>query len=184
MKELISPVPIEITDLGMELYAQIEIEEILLTSYPPIQKTILKFITDFTVPRLANYSIKIKNDDAVIKCYVGNTLGTFIQKDAGERTVAEWYKVILRSEKYGIDNPLNCQILSLSPCQNANKTSECDHDFEKCEISNPYNYDFNEFKSCNTNQRFHPYYCKKCGMLILKRVVNNARGIDKFLWEE
>ena len=32
MKELISPVPIEITDFGMELYAQIEIEEILLTS--------------------------------------------------------------------------------------------------------------------------------------------------------
>ncbi len=98
MKELISPVPIEITDLGMQLYAQIEIEEILLTSYPPIRKTILKFITDFTVPRFGNYSIKIKNDDAVIKCYVGNILGTFIQKDASERTVAEWHKVISRSE--------------------------------------------------------------------------------------
>ena len=61
------------------------------------------------------------------------------------------------------------------------KISECDHDFEKCEISNPYNYDFNEFKSRNANQRFHPYYCKKCGMLILKRVVDNGRGIDKFL---
>ena len=98
MKELISPVPIEITDFGMELYAKIEIEEILLTSYPPIQKTILKFITDFTVPRFGNYSIKIKNDDAVIKCYRGNTLNTFIQKDAGERTVAEWRKVISRSK--------------------------------------------------------------------------------------
>lgn len=64
------------------------------------------------------------------------------------------------------------------------KISECDHDFEKCEISNPYNYDFNEFKSRNANQRFHPYYCKKCGMLILKRVVDNARGTDKFLWED
>jgi hypothetical protein len=57
MKELTSPVPIEITDLGMELYAQIEIEEILLTSYPPIQKTILKFITDFTVPRFGDYML-------------------------------------------------------------------------------------------------------------------------------
>ena len=182
MKELISPVPIEITDLGMELYAQIEIEEIILKSYPPIQKTILKFITDFTVPRFGNYSIKIKNDDAVIKCYVGNTLGTFIQKDAGERTVAEWHKVITRSEKHGRDNPLCCEIIS--HCQKANKMTECDHDFEKCEISNPYNYDFDEFKSCKTNQRFHPYYCKKCGMLILKRVVDNARGTDKFLWED
>lgn len=98
MTESISSVPIEIIDLGMELYAQIEIEEILLTSYPPIKKTILKFITDFTVPRFGNYSIKIKNDDTVIKCYIGNTLGTFIQKDACERTVAEWHKVISRSE--------------------------------------------------------------------------------------
>lgn len=24
---------------------------------------------------------------------------------------------------------------------------------------------------------------KKCGMVILKRVVDNARGTDKFLWE-
>lgn len=182
MKELIRPVPIEIVDLGIETHAQIEIEEILLTSFPPIQKTILKFITDFTVPRFGNYSIKIKNDDAVIKCYVGNTLGTFIQKDAGERTVAEWYKVITRSEKHGRDNPLCVEIIS--HCQKANKMPECDHDFEKCEISNPYNYDFDEFKSCNTNQRFHPYYCKKCGMLILKRVVDNARGTDKFLWED
>lgn len=98
MKELIRPVPIEIVDLGIETHAQIEIEEILLTSFPPIQKTILKFSTDFTVPRFGNYSIKIKNDDAVIKCYRGNTLNTFIQKDAGERTVAEWRKVISRSK--------------------------------------------------------------------------------------
>ena len=39
MKELIRPVPIEIVDLGIETHAQIEIEEILLTSFPPIQKT-------------------------------------------------------------------------------------------------------------------------------------------------
>lgn len=36
MTESICSVPIEIIDLGMELYAKIEIEEILLTSYPPI----------------------------------------------------------------------------------------------------------------------------------------------------
>lgn len=34
----------------------------------------------------------------MIKCYRGNTLNTFIQKDAGERTVAEWRKVISRSK--------------------------------------------------------------------------------------
>lgn len=64
------------------------------------------------------------------------------------------------------------------------KIPECDHDFEECTIFNPYNYDFNEFKSRNTNQRFHPYHCKKCGILILKRVVDNARGTEKFLWED
>lgn len=99
MKELIRPVPIEIVDLGIETHAQIEIEEILLTSFPPIQKTILKFSTECTVFDLrTEYSIKIKNDDAVIKCYMGNTLNTFIQKDAGERTVDEWCKVISRSK--------------------------------------------------------------------------------------
>ena len=99
MKELIRPVPIEIVDLGIETHAQIEIEEILLTSFPPIQKTILKFSTECTVFDLrTEYSIKIKNDDAVIKCYRGTTLNTFIQKDAGERTVAEWRKVISRSK--------------------------------------------------------------------------------------
>ncbi len=96
MKELIRPVPIEIVDLGIETHAQIEIEEILLTSFPPIQKTILKFSTECTVFDLrTEYLIKIKNDDAVIKCYRWNT---FIQKDAGERTVAEWRKVISRSK--------------------------------------------------------------------------------------
>ena len=99
MKELIRPVPIEIVDLGIETHAQIEIEEILLTSFPPIQKTILKFSTECTVFDLrTEYSIKIKNDDAVIKCYMGNTLNTFIQKYAGERTVDEWRDVISRSE--------------------------------------------------------------------------------------
>lgn len=129
MRIVVKRIPIEIIELGIETYAQIDIEEILLTSYPPIQKTILKFITDFTVPRIGNYSIKIKNDDAVIKCYVGNTLGTFIQKDASERTVDEWYKVITRSEKHGRDNPLCVEIIS--HCQKANKMPECDHDFEK-----------------------------------------------------
>ena len=63
------------------------------------------------------------------------------------------------------------------------KIPECDHDFEECKIFNPYNYDFNEFKSRNNNKRFHPYYCKKCGILILKRTVNNSKETDKFLWE-
>lgn len=64
------------------------------------------------------------------------------------------------------------------------KLPECDHDFEECEIFNPYNYNLKEFKLYDSNQRFHPYYCKKCGILILKRATNNAREIDKFLWED
>lgn len=64
------------------------------------------------------------------------------------------------------------------------KIPECDHDFEDCKISNPYNYDFDEFNPRDSNQRFHPCYCKKCGILILEKVVDNGRGTDKFLWEE
>lgn len=99
MRIVIKRIPIEIIELGIETYAQIDIEEILLISYPPITKTVLKFYTEYIAFEFQNeYSVKIKNDDAVIKCYRGNTLNTFIQKDAGERTVAEWRKVISRSE--------------------------------------------------------------------------------------
>lgn len=34
----------------------------------------------------------------VIKCYIGGLSNILIQKDAGKRTVAEWHKVISRSE--------------------------------------------------------------------------------------
>ncbi len=99
MRIVVKRIPIEIIELGIETYAQIDIEEILFTSYPPITKTVLKFYTEYTVFEFQKeYSVKIKNDDAVIKCYRGNTLNTFIQKDAGERTVAEWRKVISRSK--------------------------------------------------------------------------------------
>lgn len=99
MRIVVKRIPIEIIELGIETYAQIDIEEILLISYPPITKTVLKFYTEYIAFEFQKeYSVKIKNDDAVIKCYRGNTLNTFIQKDAGERTVAEWRKVISRSE--------------------------------------------------------------------------------------
>jgi len=99
MRIVVKRIPIEIIELGIETYAQIDIEEILLISYPPITKTVLKFYTEYIAFEFQKeYSVKIKNDDAVIKCYRGNTLNTFIQKDAGERTVAEWRKVISHSE--------------------------------------------------------------------------------------
>lgn len=99
MRIVVKRIPIEIIELGIETYAQIDIEEILLISYPPITKTVLKFYTEYIAFEFQKeYSVKIKNDDAVIKCYRGNTLNTFIQKDAGERTVAEWRKVISRSK--------------------------------------------------------------------------------------
>lgn len=99
MRIVVKRIPIEIIELGIETYAQIDIEEILLISYPPITKTVLKFYTEYIAFEFQKeYSVKIKNDDAMIKCYRGNTLNTFIQKDAGERTVAEWRKVISRSK--------------------------------------------------------------------------------------
>jgi len=99
MRIVVKRIPIEIIELGIETYAQIDIEEILLISYPPITKTVLKFYTEYIAFEFQKeYSVKIKNDDAVIKCYRGSTLNTFIQKDAGERTVAEWRKVISRSK--------------------------------------------------------------------------------------
>ena len=99
MRIVVKRIPIEIIELGIETYVQIDIEEILLISYPPITKTVLKFYTEYIAFEFQKeYSVKIKNDDAVIKCYRGNTLNTFIQKDAGERTVAEWRKVISRSK--------------------------------------------------------------------------------------
>ena len=99
MRIVVKRIPIEIIELGIETYAQIDIEEILLISYPPITKTVLKFYTEYIAFEFQKeYSVRIKNDDAVIKCYRGNTLNTFIQKDAGERTVAEWRKVISRSK--------------------------------------------------------------------------------------
>lgn len=99
MRIVVKRIPIEIIELGIETYAQIDIEEILLISYPPITKTVLKFYTEYIAFEFQKeYSVKIKNDDAVIKCYRGNTLNTSIQKDAGERTVAEWRKVISRSK--------------------------------------------------------------------------------------
>ena len=99
MRIVVKRIPIEIIELGIETYAQIDIEEIFLISYPPITKTVLKFYTEYIAFEFQKeYSVKIKNDDAVIKCYRGSTLNTFIQKDAGERTVAEWRKVISRSE--------------------------------------------------------------------------------------
>jgi hypothetical protein len=176
-------IPIKIMELDRECYANIELDEIMLTSYPPQYKTIVTIELDFILLCEKFYTVQIKND-IPRKYYAGNMSNKLIMCEMDDRTLSEWAKAIINSEKHDRDNPLNCQILPLSPCQNANKTSECDHDFEKCEISNSYNYDFNEFKSRNTNQLFHPYYCKKCGILILKKVVDNARGVDKFLWEE
>jgi len=64
------------------------------------------------------------------------------------------------------------------------KIPECDHDFEICEVFNSGGYNFTEITPRCSNERFHPYYCKKCGMLILKRVVDNEWGTDNFLWED
>lgn len=111
MRIVVKRIPIEIIELGIETYAQIDIEEILFTSYPPITKTVLKFYTEYTVFEFQKeYSVKIKNDDMVIKCYIGGLSNILIQKDAGERTSVKWYKVICDSEVHDENNPLTCYI--------------------------------------------------------------------------
>lgn len=61
MRIVVKRIPIEIIELGIETYAQIDIEEILFTSYPPITKTVLKFYTEYTVFEFQKeYSVKIK----------------------------------------------------------------------------------------------------------------------------
>lgn len=111
MRIVVKRIPIEIIELGIETYAQIDIEEILLTSYPPITKTVLKFYTEYTAFEFQKeYSVKIKNDDMVIKCYIGGLSNILIQKDAGERTAVEWYPVICDSEVHNENNPLTCYI--------------------------------------------------------------------------
>ena len=41
------------------------------------------------------------------------------------------------------------------------KLPECDHDFEECEVFNPYNYNLKEFKLRDSNQKVWNTYLKK-----------------------
>ena len=62
MRIVVKRIPIEIIELGIETYAQIDIEEILLISYPPITKTVLKFYTEYIAFEFQKeYSVKIKS---------------------------------------------------------------------------------------------------------------------------
>lgn len=106
-------VPIEIIDIGVETQAKIEIDDVLLhTSFIPTTgviraiKTGIKMFVD-SVLLLPNkeYSVKIKNDSRLIKCYVGGASNILVSKELSKRTAAEWSKVILDS---GIEEPIHC----------------------------------------------------------------------------
>lgn len=144
MKIAVKRIPVEIIELGIETYAHIDIEEILLTSYPPIIKTVLKFYTDYTAFEFRKeYSVKIKNDDVVIKCYVGNSSNLLIQKDAGERSTVEWYAVICDSEVHVENNPLNCYINPLLHYPETKLDKIIKRNDEVQELETKYRIDFN-----------------------------------------
>ena len=151
MRIVVKRIPIEIIELGIETYAQIDIEEILLTSYPPITKTVLKFYTEYTAFEFQKeYSVKIKNDDMVIKCYIGGLSNILIQKDAGERTAVEWYPVICDSEVHNENNPLTCYINPPYPETKLDKTIKRINESQK--FDSVFKIDIDEFFERHTRR--------------------------------
>lgn len=159
MRIVVKRIPIEIIELGIETYAQIDIEEILLTSYPPITKTVLKFYTEYTAFEFQKeYSVKIKNDDMVIKCYIGGLSNILIQKDAGERTAVEWYPVICDSEVHNENNPLTCYINPPYPETKLDKTIKRINESQK--FDSVFKIDFDEFLSDIPEWNWHISHMK------------------------
>lgn len=161
MRIVVKRIPIEIIELGIETYAQIDIEEILLTSYPPITKAVLKFYTEYTAFEFRKeYSVKIKNDDVVIKCYVGNSSNLLIQKDAGERSAVEWYAVICDSEVHDENNPLNCYINPPLHYPETKLDKIIKRNDEVQELESKYRIDFNGLIERHTRRELAHIACQ------------------------
>ena len=104
-------IPIEIMDIGVDTVARIDVEEILLTPYPSHSATCAKFFTNYAPFEFEKeYLVRIKNDDTIVKCYVGNASNTLIQKDAGKRSIAEWHKAICTSKMHDIEKTIEVSI--------------------------------------------------------------------------
>ena len=97
-------IPIKIMELDRECYANIEVDEIMLTSYPPQYKTIVTIELDFILLCEKFYTVQIKND-IPRKYYAGNMSNKLIMCEMDDRTLSEWEKAIINSEKHDKENP-------------------------------------------------------------------------------
>lgn len=102
-------IPIRIIELDRKCYANIEVDEIMLTSYPPQHKTVVTIKLDFGLLCEKNYTVQIKNDIPK-KYYVGNMSNKLISSEANDRTLSEWTKVIINSEKHDKNNPYDMRV--------------------------------------------------------------------------
>lgn len=97
-------IPIKIIELDRECYANIEVNEIMLASYPPQYKIIVIIELDFILLCEKFYTVQIKNDIPK-KYYVGKMSNKLIMCEVDDRTFSEWIKVIINSEKHDRNNP-------------------------------------------------------------------------------
>lgn len=102
-------IPIKIIELDSECYANIEVNEIMLTSYPPRYKTVVTIELDSFLLCEKYYTVQIKNDVPKLY-YVGNMSNKLIMVEADDRTLSEWTKVIINSEKHGRNNQYDMRV--------------------------------------------------------------------------
>lgn len=102
-------IPIRIIELDIECYAKIEVNEIMLTSYPPQYNIIVTIELDFILLRKKFYTVQIKNDIPK-KYYVGKKPNMLIMCETANRTLSEWAKAIINSEKHDRENPYDMRV--------------------------------------------------------------------------
>ena len=102
-------IPIKIIELGRECYADIEVNEIMLTSYPPRYKTIVTIELEFFLLCEKYYTVQIKNDVPKLY-YVGDMSNKLVMVEADDRTHSEWEKVIINSEEHDRNNPYDMRV--------------------------------------------------------------------------
>lgn len=102
-------IPIKIMELDRECYANIEVNEIMLTSYPPQYKTIVTIELDFILLCEKFYTVQIKND-IPRKYYTGEMSNKLIMCEMDDRTLSEWAKAIINSEKHERENPYDMRV--------------------------------------------------------------------------
>ena len=102
-------VPIKIIELDMECYADIEVYENMIPVYPPQYQSIATIKLDFFLFHGKHYAVQIKND--IPKTYyVGNKLNKLTLFETDDRTLSEWVKAIINSEKNDRENPYDMRV--------------------------------------------------------------------------